>query len=110
MSDMLLRQLRGRYVENRLTCNTNMDLSFITNVSQHDLEQMLRVKMATQVATEILNSKRSLWKVSPPSSDFYGKTYQIQTYTFHPEEFEKLIKDAFDAGVESMKAENGTKS
>lgn len=110
MSDLLVRQLQGRYVENRLTCRTSMDLSFITNISEREVEQMLKVKMASQMANDILDGKKVMWKVSPPTGDYYGKMYQLQTYVFHPEQFEQLIKDAFNAGVESAKAENGTES
>lgn len=103
MSDMLIKQLRGRYKDNVLTCRTSMDLSFITNISEREVEQMLKVKMVSQMATEMLDSKKVMWKVAPPASDCYGKTYLIQTYIFHPEQFEQLIQDAFNAGVESAK-------
>lgn len=104
MSDMLIKQLKGRYNNCKLSCNTYMDELIVMN-SIADIQALVKQRMATEVATSILNSQHYVtWKVSPPSPDYIGTRYQIETYLFGIDTLDRLIKDAFDAGVESTKS------
>jgi hypothetical protein len=102
---MLVKQMLGRYSKNRLMCQTNMDLTLILNSKSDDIEKVLKQQMATQLATSIINGSHTTWRVKPPTPEQYGKSYEMQSFVFHPDDFQKLIKDVFDAGVEAAKAE-----
>lgn len=106
MSDMLVKQLKGRYNNCKLSCRTYMD-DLIVRSSIADIKELVKQRMANEVALNILNSPdQVLWKIGPPDPQYIGTLYQVQTYLFGEEKLNQLIKDAFQAGVESTKAQD----
>lgn len=102
MSDMLIKQLKGRYHECKLSCQTYVDPRLIGN-SIADVDKLVKRQMVEQIATAIINKPDYVtWKVGPPEHDFIGNRYQIHTYLLDEYTMNKLIQDAFAAGVESI--------
>ena len=70
-----------------------------------DIQTLVKQRMVTEVANNILNSQHHVtWKVGAPDPQYIGTQYQIETYLFGVDALDRLIKDAFNAGVESTKA------
>lgn len=103
--DMLIKQLLGRVGDCKLTCETYVDESLIVSTNVENANQIIKRRMVEQVALRILQDTRmTTWSSNPPSPEWYGQHYRVQTYVLSQEAISDLIMNAFAAGVESVVA------
>jgi hypothetical protein len=102
--DMLIKQLLGRYVENRLSIQTVLtDFEFF-KMDEVEMRKEIDKRMAQEIALKIINDY-DLRDVTVGGNDpnFLGKPIRLETYCFSRVGLMSLITNAFNAGVESTK-------
>lgn len=102
--DMLIKQLLGRYSDNKLTIQTIItDYEFI-KIDETEMRKHVDLRMAHEIAMKIVNDPdlrdAVVGDVDPK---FIGKPVRMETYCFSKTGLMSLITNAFNAGAESTK-------
>jgi hypothetical protein len=105
--DMLIKQLVGRYSANKLGVKTIITHYDEMAINEYDLRKLTEQKLAEHVAQRILEDGdlRDI-TVGPPSPEYIGKEFRIETYCFSRLGLMSLITNAFNAGMEATKDKN----
>ena len=102
--DLLVKQLLGRYSDNRLRTQTVINFHEEMSLSEEELRKLVDRQMATQLAEHIVSdSDLRTYVVQEKDPNYIGKKVEMETYCFSRIGIASLVHTAFQAGVESTK-------
>ena len=102
MNDMLVKYFKGKLTDCKISARTVIS-NIIDKQCKTDIPTLVTADLHRIIAAEIMDKPHRVALQVQESPEYHGKQYTVTTYCLSPKEFETLVNDVFNMGLEAAR-------